>query len=256
MSPIQLCIPHWIRSFPKYPCFVGKTTSSFSSASKSCVREYLFALGLVLLHNCQAPAERIPFAGVLGGVATLSADAASQSTPGGLNLSSYSPSNGGALDVFAGVHFHNYFSVEADYVWNQNDLVLNSSSSTSGNFYQQERSSSQNAGVVSLLIYFRPLKSRVRPYLGTGIGVVHLSSTARRLISAGGTPQVPPATFDSNSLVLRSHVGIDFKLKRAFSFRYTFSETIGHNETSRQLSPPGTRRLANFQNLFGFVAQF
>ena len=54
----------------------------------------------------------------------------------------------------------------------------------------------------------------------------------------------------------RSHVGIDFKLSRNVSFRYSFSETISRNPISPSLTPPGRRRLMNFDNLFGFVARF
>jgi hypothetical protein len=51
------------------------------------------------------------------------------------------------------------------------------------------------------------------------------------------------------------HVGIDLRLARKLDFRYSFSEMIEHNEISRQLSPPGTHKLMNFQNLFGFVVR-
>src|SRR5947207_11661678 len=61
-----------------------------------------------------------PYVGAIGGIATLSADAGSQSTAQGLTLSSYGPKNGGALNIFAGAHLHDYFSVQADYIWNRN----------------------------------------------------------------------------------------------------------------------------------------
>ena len=56
--------------------------------------------------------------------------------------------------------------------------------------------------------------------------------------------------------MLRSHVGIDFRLTSKLDFRYSFSETIGKNDISTHLFPPATRRLADFQNLFGFVVRF
>lgn len=201
-------------------------------------------------------AEVGTYAGVIGGIATLSADAGTQHVPQGLNLSSYAPANGAAVDVFVGAHLHNYFSVQGDFVWNRNSLRLNSSSSSSGSFYEQERSSSQQAAIFSFLIYFRPRSSRIRPYLGTGTGVAHLSSKSERLLASGGTPSLPPAEFSSTGPVLRSHVGIDLAITRKLDFRYSFSETIGGNEISRNLSPPGSRHLANFQNLFGFVVRF
>lgn len=194
--------------------------------------------------------------GAMGGIATLSADAGSQPVAQGLNLSSYAPGNGGVLDLFAGLHLHNYFSLQGDFIWNKNSLRLNSSSSGTGAFYQENRSSSQQAGIVSFLLYFRARSSRFRPYLGIGSGVAHLSSVSERLITSGGTPSLPPSKFSSTGPVLRTHVGIDLRLIRQLDFRYSFSETIGSNKISKSLSPPGSRGLMNFQNLFGFVVRF
>lgn len=196
------------------------------------------------------------YAGVIGGVSTLSADAGSQSTNGGLNTSSYSPDNGGALNAFAGIHFHNYLSGQLNYVWNQNNLLLNSASSETGSFYEEPRNSTQQAFIADFLIYFRKRGSRIRPYLGTGIGVVHLTSATRGVLRSGGSPVLPPAVFTSNRPVFRSHVGIDLRLSNKLDFRYSFSETLGKNDISKHLSPPAPRRLANFQNLFGFVYRF
>lgn len=199
-----------------------------------------------------ACAEVSPYAGAMGGVATLSADAGSQRSPQGLNLSSYGTRNGGALNIFVGIHLRNYFSIQANYIWNRNSLQLNSASS-SGPFYQEDRSSSQRAAVFDFLIYFRRRSSRIRPYLGTGTGVIHLTSTRDRVVAAGGAPTLPPAQFSSTGPVFRSHVGIDFRLTPKLDFRYSFSEFIGRNAISQQLSPPGTHKLLNFHNLFGFV---
>jgi hypothetical protein len=201
-------------------------------------------------------AEDVAYLGALGGIATLSADAGSQSVPNRLDLSSYSPSNGGAFDLFAGAHVYNYFSLQADFIANWNGLQLNSSSSSSGAFYQEKRSSTQQAGIVSLLVHFRRRNSRVRPYLAIGTGIAHLSSRHERLLAVGGTPSLPPAEFSWTGAVLRSHVGIDLRLARKLAFRYSFSETIGHNEISKNLAPPAPRGLKNFQNLFGIVIAF
>lgn len=195
------------------------------------------------------------YVGTLGGVATLSADAGSRSATPGLALSAYAPANGGALDIFAGADLSNYFSMQGDFIWNANDLRL-SSTSSNGNFYQEDRSSSQRAAIVSLLVYFRRRRSRIRPYLAVGTGLAHLTSASERLIASGGTPSLPPSTFSSTGVVLRTHVGIDVKLIRRLAFRYSFSETLSTDEISKQLSPPGPRGLANFQNLFGFVVRF
>ena len=219
-------------------------------------RRLFFVVTFLFISAGLSGARVRPYAGAMGGIATLSADGGSESVGQGLNLSSYAPSNGGALDVFFGADLHNYFSLEGDFIWNRNSLRLNSTSSSTGSFYQQDRSSSQEAGVISLLFYFRPRNSRIRPYLGVGTGVAHLSSTAVRLVAFGGTPSLPPQEFSSTGAVLRTHVGIDVVLTRKLDFRYSFSETLGDNEISKNLSPPGTRRLANFQNLFGFVVSF
>ena len=201
-------------------------------------------------------AEVDPYAGAIAGIATLSADAGSNTTAQGLSLSSYAPANGGALNLFAGAHLHNYFSLQMNYIWNRNDLVLNSSSSGSGTFYQESRSSSQRAAIFDFLIYFRRRSSRIRPYLGTGGGVIHLSSKYDRRIAFAGMPVLPPANFSSTGPVFRAHVGIDLRVARNLDFRYSFSEMIGHNDISKHLSPPAPRKLANFQNLFGFVVRF
>lgn len=215
----------------------------------------LRALCVFVICASSAPAQVIPYAGAIGGISTLSADAGSQATVSGLNLSSYSPQNGGALNVFAGLHLYDYFSVQADYMWNRNDLLLNSASSDSNTFYQQVRTSSQHAAVLDFLIYFRPKSSRIRPYLGTGVGVMHLTSKASQLVRSGGNPVLPPSIFSATRPLFRSHVGIDIGLSRSLDFRYSFSESLSENDTSEHLSPPAPRRLANFQNLFGFVVR-
>jgi hypothetical protein len=201
-------------------------------------------------------AQITPYAGVIGGISTLSADGGSQRTASGLSLSSYAPKNGGALNVFAGVDLHNYFSVQGNFIWNSNRLQLNSASSGTGTFYQEDRSSSQEAGVLDFLLYFRRRTSRFRPYLGTGTGVLHVSSELTRIAAVGGTPALPPTRISSTGPVFRSHVGIDIRIRRSLAFRYSFSEMIAGNPVSKELSPPGSRHLANFQNLFGFASRF
>lgn len=203
-----------------------------------------------------ASARVSAYAGMLGGVSTLSGDAGSQVMGQGLNLSSYAPQNGAAIDGFAGLHLRNYFSVQANFIWNKNNLLLNSASSGSASSYQEDRSSAQEAAVLDFLVYFRGRSSRIRPYLGTGVGVTHLSSTEKRLISSQGSPIFPPKVLSSTNPVFRSHVGIDLRLSRKLDLRYSFSELIGDNEVSKHLSPRGGRSLKNFQNLFGFVVRF
>jgi hypothetical protein len=60
----------------------------------------------------------------------------------------------------------------------------------------------------------------------------------------------------STRVALRVAVGMDLAMGTAWSFRYSFSETISGNPISARLTPPGERNLANFQNLFGIIRQF
>src|SRR5437867_4194379 len=53
---------------------------------------------ILLCGFSHAYASVSPYAGAIGGISTLSADAGAQRTAQGLNLSSYSPANGGALN--------------------------------------------------------------------------------------------------------------------------------------------------------------
>jgi hypothetical protein len=156
---------------------------------------------IVIALICLRPAFAggAPYVGAMGGIATLSTDGGAQPVVQGLNLSSYEPSNGAALDLFAGVDLHQYFSVQGDFIWNRNGLRLNSSSSSTGAFYQESRNSSQQAGIVSFLLYFRRRSSRIRPYLAVGTGIAHLSSSNARLVEVGGTPSLPPRVFVDGS---------------------------------------------------------
>jgi outer membrane protein W len=195
------------------------------------------------------------FAGALFGVSALSADAQAVTTGDDAAVSLYDPRNGPALNVFGGVHVAQYFTIQVNWMWNQNDLALvSSTSSQAGGFYEQTRDSSQHAVVFDGLIYFRRLDSAIRPYLGTGLSIVHFSSEEAGSRAQGLSP--PAGTIKSTHVGLRSHVGIDFRVSRHISFRYSFSETICSNPISPSLTPPGRRRLMNFQNLFGLVSRF
>jgi hypothetical protein len=205
---------------------------------------------------CAQDAHRL-FAGAAVGVSTLQADGRSITTATDAALSLYKPENGLALNVFAGLHLTDYFSVQANGVWNRNDITLVSSlvSPQGGAFYEQQRRSRQAAFVADGLIYFRGLKSALRPYLGTGLAVFRFTSD--RVVSTASHGLEPPAgTIESTQIGLRSHVGIDLALSRRLRFRYSFSETISRNPISPSLTPPGQRRLANFQNLFGLMREF
>jgi len=243
-----LCTPDCAKNF-----WMGIRQDSPSSSASRTLAKLGWALFFLATFGSPSWAQIAPYFGAMGGIAVLSADAGSRATSGGLNLSSYAPANGGAVDLFAGVNTRNYFTLQLDYIRNSNDLRLNSASSNSATFYQEDRKSSQQEVMLNAMIYFRRTDSRIRPYLGTGAGVVHLSSRAGRLVASGGAPVLPPAQFSSTSPAFRAHVGIDLRLTRRLDFRYSFSDTIGSNEISKHLSPAGPRGLENFQNLFGFV---
>ena len=65
---------------------------------------------------CVVTAQAQFYAGVLGGVSTLSGDARSVLSPGSTAFSSYDPKNGGAVEVLVGRHFSDYFTIQADYI--------------------------------------------------------------------------------------------------------------------------------------------
>jgi hypothetical protein len=218
----------------------------------------LLISGLLLLsETAGAQDQRRAFAGALFGVSTLSADGRSTTMAPEAMVSLYKPENGIAFNAFAGLHLFRYFSVQGSYMWNRNDITLLSSFLTAhgGGYYEQKRRSGQHVLVADTLIYFRPPESRVRPYLGTGLCMVRFAS--REVVhSVSSNLAAPEQDIKGTKVALRSHVGIDFAISPGLNFRYSFSETISGNPISPHLMPAGERRLANFQNLFGFVARF
>ena len=197
------------------------------------------------------------YVGGLFGVSTLSADGRSDVASSDASLSQYKPENGMAINLFGGFHAAEYFTVQASWMWNSNDITLVSAAVAPGGgvFYEQRRHSRQHAVVLDALVYFRRRESRLRPYLGTGLSVLHFSS--REVVSAVVQGLEPPAAEIASSRIgLRSHVGIDLRLSPRLGFRYSFSETISANPISPSLTPPAQRRLANFQNLFGLLYRF
>jgi hypothetical protein len=202
----------------------------------------------------EAQQSRRVFVGAVAGVSTLSADARSEITTDGADVSLYKPENGPALNVVLGMHVREYLTVQANYIGNRNDLALASVRSTDlgPTFYEQPRTSSQHAIVGDLLVYFREQRSVVRPYLSVGVGVVRFEMRANgQALSRNAVP--PAETLRATRATLRVAVGLDLRLGRGWSVRYSFSESVSGNPISAQLSPPGQRNLANFQNLFGVV---
>lgn len=244
---MRICWPHM-------PRLRG---ADLSSTYRS-VRHAALPLAMMLM-SVPAAAQDQPriFTGALFGVSALSADARAVTTGNSSAVSLYDPQSGPALNVFAGMHVAQYFSIQANWMWNRNDLTLVSSSAApnSSAFYDQRRDSRQHAVVIDGLIYFRRLDSAIRPYLGTGLSIMHFSSEVMVVHTAQGlTP--PAGKITSTRIGLRSHVGIDFRLSRLVAVRYSFSETISGNPIGPSLMPPGRRGLMNFQNLFGFVSRF
>lgn len=213
------------------------------------------AVAMVLLPDTCA-AQKTTYAGFQGGISTLSADGRTTVAAQTVATSSYKPENGPAIDVFGGLHWNDFLSFQADYVWDRNALTLDASraSANAGAFYEREYRSSQHAVMGNALFYFRARSSRVRPFLAAGTGVVHLAADPRGLGAAQGI--TPPGAFRSAMVVLQVGVGIDLKVRRGWAFRYSFAETVSSNPISRELDPPAHRNLANFRNLFGIVKEF
>jgi len=189
------------------------------------------------------------FITALGGVSTLSADAATELGPPNA-VALYSPDNGGAANAAAGIHVNDWLSFQANYIWNKNRLTLVQVNDRT--YFEQERSARQHAGVVDILLYFRHRRSWARPYLSAGAGLV---SIADALGNVRGGTEPPPKVAEVRAL-LRVAVGIDLMHSSGWGFRYSFSESISGNPYSAILKPRGPRNLANFQNLFGFVRYF
>jgi len=221
------------------------------------LRKALVAMIFIGIVHTASIAEAQLYAGVVGGVATLSGDSRSIIGPSS-SSSSYDPKNGPAVEVLLGADLTNYLSVQGEYIWNSNTLNLTAASFGNGmqQAYQESRSSSQQSVLGDLLIYFRKRGSRLRPFLSIGTGLVHLSSSQQQIKQFIGTPMLPAQQFSSNMAALHVPVGIDVKLAKGWAFRYSFSETLTGNPISQQLSPQGLHNLQNFQSLFGFVKRF
>ncbi len=198
------------------------------------------------------------YVGASGGIAILSGDGRAIVGPNGTSISLYKPESGGVLNLFVGRQLSDYVSVQGNYVWNSNKLTLNSAVfSPSGEVsYEEKRSSSQHAFIGDVLLYFRNRRSWVRPYLSAGTGVVRLNSSEEQITSVVGPAVLPPRTFSATNAALRVAVGADITMRRRWSFRYSFSETLTVNPISDRLSPPGRGNLKTFHHLFGFVKTF
>jgi len=203
-------------------------------------------------------AQRPLYIGALGGLATLSGDGSANITASSAATSLYAPQNGGAASLFLGWHIFKYVSIQGNYIWNRNDLTLTSTLSNPAavSFYKQPMSSTENAFIGDVLVYFRARGDRIRPYLSQGGGVVLFSTRESGSALASGNLLAPPGNSSSAFPGSRTAVGLDVRVAHAWYFRYTFGENISHNPVSAELSPPGQRLLKNFQNLFGMFRTF
>ena len=149
------------------------------------------------------------YIGALGGLATLSGDGRSNITASSAATSLYDPQNGGAASLFWGCHVFRYVSIQGNYIWNRNDLTLVStlSNPATSSFYQQPMSSTENAFIGDVLVYFRPRGDRVRPYLSQGGGVVHVSSRVNGSAVSSGNLLAPPGNSSSTFPGSRTAVG-------------------------------------------------
>jgi outer membrane protein W len=195
------------------------------------------------------------FAGGMGVINVISADATSATISQGIEASQYKPKAGPGLQLFAGAHFNNWISAQATWVWREADFSVTGTSSAPGQFFTEKRSSSQNGVVIDGLLYFRSITSRIRPYLGVGFGLVRFESKRLSIVQQGPAAVLPSTKFSSIRPVLDVPVGMDVFLTKHICFRYSFSETRRHNDIDDQLRPRGSGALLDFQNMFGIVFQ-
>ena len=92
------------------------------------------------------------FVSALGGISTLSADAATRLDSTNTAVALYKPANGPALNAAAGIHLNDWFSLQANYVWNRNNLAITEVAGLSS--FEQARRSSQHAGIADVLLFF------------------------------------------------------------------------------------------------------
>ncbi|MBL0158662.1 MAG: outer membrane beta-barrel protein [Bryobacterales bacterium] len=196
------------------------------------------------------------FVGGFFGVSTLSGDARTDVTAAGARFSSYKPENGATAVAFGGRHLTDFFSVMGSYSWNRNAVLLAYGSTVPAEAYAQPFRATLHTGMGEGMLYFRNRRSRVRPYLSTGMGFTRTQLQADGAPVVSGVPARPADSTSRTGPAFRFAVGIDLMMTKRAAFRYSFSETIQGNPMSEALTPVGQRKLANFQNWFGFAFFF
>ncbi|HBY64195.1 MAG TPA: hypothetical protein DEH78_30605 [Solibacterales bacterium] len=216
------------------------------------------ALIVFLLYTASLPAQVDWFAGGYVGISTLSGDARTDVNASGARFSSYKPENGPGAAVFLGRHLTEFFSVMGSYAWNRNAVALAAGEAGApAGAVSQDYRSHMHTLLGEGMLYFRPRRSRIRPYLSAGVGGARVSATARgAAVGFGAAAPMLPREIAQTRPAFRVAVGIDLFLTRRTSFRYSFSETLQRNPFSAALTPPAPRNLANFQNWFGAAFYF
>jgi hypothetical protein len=213
------------------------------------------ALALLMAASCGAQEDN--FVGGYLGISTLSADGRTDVTSTGARFSSYKPENGMTGVGFGGRHVNDWFSVMGSYGWNGNTALMTyGEAGPVTSVYSQEYKANMHTVMGEGLLYFRPRRSRIRPYLTAGAGVAHTEAAARGNAVIVGNPVPAPRTLSKTGPAFRVAVGIDLFVTKRLAVRYSFSETLQGNVFSEALMPPGSRKLANFQNWFGMAYYF
>ncbi len=212
---------------------------------------------VLLAFATSLPGQPNRFVGGYAGISTLSADGRTDVSTANARFSSYKPENGLTVVGLAGSHINDFFSVMGSYGWNRNSILFaaGEAGAANGAVTQQHRATMHTV-IGEGMLYFRPRKSRMRPYLSAGAGVVHVAASARGAAAGFGIAPALPRRITHTGPALRVAVGIDLFFTRRAAFRYSFSETLQGNPFSSALTPPAPRRLANFQNWFGMVLYF
>jgi hypothetical protein len=200
-----------------------------------------------------ALAQERNFVTGLGGFAILSPAAVTDFRQTAVT-SSYRPEVGPAFNIGAGRHFNDWVSVQGNYIWNRNVVFLTGTNESG--FVEHRNRLNHRQFVFDGLLYFRPLTSRIRPYLSVGTGGVRASRTLEEVTALRQPIAQPEASTSAWYAGIRIAVGIDLIWKNGWGFRYSFSETVSPNLAGRSLIPASGGSLMNFQNLFGFVKYY